>query len=258
MYMWLYIWPGSGWIISQIIGGGIGRRGTTNINTTMVIITGIISWIILYEVVIGESNVIIEGPEWIEKTRTTYSMTMTRMTVIMITLVTTISGYVHVYARKYMEGEPDIQRFMSNITMFTIYMEILVSADNWIWMFVGWEGVGYTSMILITYWTTRKKAGKGGMKAIIMNRICDTMMICWIGIIYKTYKTMDYETIMIIKKKIKTIGGWTIIIAASGKSAQMIYHTWLPEAMEGPTPVSALLHAATMVEPEKEKEEERD
>jgi NADH-ubiquinone oxidoreductase chain 5 len=182
-------------------------------------------------------------------------------TFIMVFVVTFISLLVHIYSSEYMEHDPHLQRFLSYLSLFTFFMLILVTASNFIQMFVGWEGVGLASYLLINFWFTRLQANKAAIKAMLFNRVADMLMILSLCTIYISFDTFDYTIIFSIapllipfQLEIFTISVSNLdficlflFLGAMGKSAQLGFHNWLPDAMEGPTPVSALIHAATMV-----------
>lgn len=183
------------------------------------------------------------------------------LTGTMIVVVTFISSLVHLYSTEYMENDPHLPRFMSYLSLFTFFMLILVTANNFLQMFVGWEGVGVSSYLLINFWFTRIQANKAAIKAMLVNRVGDFAMLLAIFTIFFVFNSLNYDVIFsqapfAINYKI-LIGGYHFVvidviclllfIGAMGKSAQLGLHTWLPDAMEGPTPVSALIHAATMV-----------
>ena len=182
------------------------------------------------------------------------------LTVTMCVIVTFISFLVHYYSIEYMSHDPHLPRFMSYLSLFTFFMLILVTADNFIQMFIGWEGVGLCSYLLINFWFTRIQANKAAIKAMLLNRIGDFSLLIGILFIFYYLKSVDYnsaaalsiyltEKIYIIDYYFSMVSviGVFLFIGAVGKSAQLGLHTWLPDAMEGPTPVSALIHAATMV-----------
>jgi len=183
------------------------------------------------------------------------------LTVVMCCVVTFVSSIVHLYSTEYMANDPHLPRFMSYLSLFTFFMLILVTADNFIQMFVGWEGVGLCSYLLINFWFTRIQANKAAIKAMILNRIGDFGLVLGILIIFVEFKAVDYATVFAIIPTFTdklfnflsfdfdliSIICFFLFIGAVGKSAQLGLHTWLPDAMEGPTPVSALIHAATMV-----------
>jgi NADH:ubiquinone oxidoreductase subunit 5 (subunit L)/multisubunit Na+/H+ antiporter MnhA subunit len=183
------------------------------------------------------------------------------LTVTMCCVVTFISLLVHLYSTEYMSHDPHLPRFMSYLSLFTFFMLILVSADNYIQMFVGWEGVGLCSYLLINFWFTRIQANKAAIKAMIVNRIGDFGLSLGILTLFIQFKAVDYATIFSLvpfyanetflflnfEFNLLSLISFFLLIGAIGKSAQLGLHTWLPDAMEGPTPVSALIHAATMV-----------
>jgi proton-translocating NADH-quinone oxidoreductase chain L len=183
------------------------------------------------------------------------------LTCSMLIIVTGISMFVHIYSIGYMSHDPHLPRFMSYLSLFTFFMLLLVTSDNYVQMFIGWEGVGLCSFLLINFWYTRLLANKAALKAMIMNRIADVFFIFGIILIFLTFKTTDFlivsNLVYLIKDSTYMIFGCTVykvslisfflFIGGVGKSAQLGLHTWLPDAMEGPTPVSSLLHAATMV-----------
>ncbi len=184
------------------------------------------------------------------------------VTSIMFLVVTFISLLVHFYSVDYMGQDPHFPRFMSYLSLFTFFMLILVSSDNFLQLFVGWEGVGLCSYLLISFWYTRIQANKAAIKALIVNRIGDFSLIIGIALCFFLYKTLTFSVIFATTPFLYNITFFSIFnfhyniidlicfflfIGAVGKSAQIGLHTWLPDAMEGPTPVSALIHAATMV-----------
>lgn len=179
------------------------------------------------------------------------------LTNIMILVVISISFFVHVYSFEYMKGDPHLLRFIAHLSFFTFFMLILVTAGNFLQLFVGWEGVGFCSYLLINFWFTRIQANKAALKAIIINRVGDYGLLIGICLLFSLTQSIDIFTNflivpLLIKQKIFFYDSIQIVcllffIGVVGKSAQIGLHTWLPDAMEGPTPVSALLHAATMV-----------
>lgn len=183
------------------------------------------------------------------------------LTTVMLIVVTSISTCVHIYSLEYMGSDPHLKRFLSYLSFFTFFMLILVTANNLLQMFVGWEGVGLCSYLLINFWFNRLQANKAALKAMIVNRVGDFGLAIGIFIIFKLVKSIDYSTIASLSPEIMnldiiflgysfnglSLAAFFLLIGAVGKSAQLGLHTWLPDAMEGPTPVSALIHAATMV-----------
>ena len=179
----------------------------------------------------------------------------------MLVVVCSISTLVHIYSLGYMGEDPHLSRFMSYLSLFTFFMIILVTSDNFLQLFVGWEGVGLCSYLLISFWFTRVQANKSAIKAIVLNRIGDIGLTLGIVLIFYLFQSLDFalvfslvpfyitETITLFNYEINylTLICFFLFIGAVGKSAQLGLHVWLPDAMEGPTPVSALIPAATMV-----------
>jgi proton-translocating NADH-quinone oxidoreductase chain L len=177
------------------------------------------------------------------------------MNIFMVLTVIIISSLVHIYSFDYMKDDPHFNRFISFLSLFTFFMLILLTANNFILMFIGWEGVGLSSYLLINFWFTRIQANKAAIKAMIVNKIGDFGILVGIILIFNTFGTFNYHTIFsmsllnLTEISIKNIDliCFFLFIGCMGKSAQIGLHMWLPDAMEGPTPVSALIHAATMV-----------
>lgn len=177
-----------------------------------------------------------------------------RLTLVMILAVTGVSGLIHIYSLGYMSQDRDYTRYFAHLNLFTSMMLILVMAENLPLMFIGWEGVGLCSYLLIGFWYEKQSAADAGRKAFIINRIGDTSFIIGMLLLYNHFGTLSIEPILQNAPVIFTYGSGILtaitillFIGAVGKSAQFPLHVWLPDAMEGPTPVSALIHAATMV-----------
>jgi len=202
--------------------------------------------------------------EWINSAtlNVDWSIRFDSLTLGMLVVVTLISALVHLYSIAYMKNDPHLPRFMSYLSLFTVFMIILVSANNFIQMFVGWEGVGLSSYLLINFWFTRIQANKAAIKAMLVNRVGDFFLLLAMFVMHTIYQSVDYDIILPVAGlggKIRILSSFysdimfidviciCIFLGAMGKSAQIILHSWLPDAMEGPTPVSALIHAATMV-----------
>ncbi len=182
-----------------------------------------------------------------------FSLTFDELSSVMVLMVTFVSFLIHVYSIGYMHDDESYSRFFSYLNLFTFFMLLLVLSSNVVLMFVGWEGVGLCSYLLIGFWFERDSASKAGMKAFIVNRIGDFGFIVGIFLIITLFKTADFSSInsILLKDGIPpfyaTLIGLLLFLGATGKSAQIPLYVWLPDAMEGPTPVSALIHAATMV-----------
>lgn len=188
---------------------------------------------------------------WVKVSNITinFAFVCDKLVILMLFVVTLISSLVHLYSIEYMRTDPNQIKFLQYLTLFTLSMCILVTANNFIQMFIGWEGVGVCSYLLINFWDTRLQANTSAMKAIIINRIGDINLIMAFVLIYEQFLSFDYKLIFIFGNYLD-INFFILLLlffGAVGKSAQIFLHVWLPDAMEGPTPVSALIHAATMV-----------
>jgi len=198
---------------------------------------------------------------FVEFLQVNWSFCFDSLTCIMLLVVTFISTLVHLYSTEYMSHDPHLPRFMSYLSLFTFFMLILVTSNNFLQMFVGWEGVGLSSYLLINFWFTRIQANKAAIKAMLVNRIGDFFILLAMFSIYYIFNSLDYDIVFslapLLIDFVIIFGNFEvyaldlicffIFLGAMGKSAQLGFHTWLPDAMEGPTPVSALIHAATMV-----------
>jgi NADH-quinone oxidoreductase subunit L len=172
-------------------------------------------------------------------------------TAVMFLVVSVVSTCVHIYSSVYMYTDPHLSRFMLYLSFFTFFMLLLVSAGNLLVLFFGWEGVGLCSYLLISFWYTRAQAVKAATKAFLVNKVGDLFLLSAIAVLFSVFYTTDFSVINVLVGFAPTEIVETVcillFIGAVGKSAQIGLHTWLPDAMEGPTPVSALIHAATMV-----------
>ena len=263
MYLVLVFLPLIGFLTAAMFGRFISPKGSCFITVLLLLITFLISIFAFYEVAFIGCPVYIKLVPWInsETLNIDWGFHFDSLTVTMCCIVTFVSTLVHLYSTEYMSHDPHLSRFMSYLSLFTFFMLILVTADNYIQMFVGWEGVGLCSYLLINFWFTRIQANKAAIKAMVLNRIGDFGLVLGILIIFVKYKAVDYATVFAITPffveenfcflnmnfNLIDIIGFLLFIGAIGKSAQLGLHTWLPDAMEGPTPVSALIHAATMV-----------
>lgn len=263
MYITIILLPLLGSLISGFGGRLLGRYGASIFSTSCVIGSFFLSLLAFYEV--GFCNTIchISLLSWIdaEILSVKWGFLFDSVTVVMLLVITSISSLVHLYSIGYMETDPHCPRFMSYLEIFTFFMLILVTADNILQMFLGWEGVGLASYLLINFWFTRLAANQSAIKALVVNRVGDFGLSLAIFAIFYTFNSVEYLTIFSIAPFFQdyyfsflhfqvnslTVIGLLLFIGAVGKSAQLGLHTWLPDAMEGPTPVSALIHAATMV-----------
>ncbi|WP_367607947.1 NADH-quinone oxidoreductase subunit L [Legionella sp. W05-934-2] len=246
----------------------IGRVGAHSVTIGLVFISFVLSCYVAYQVLTGNID-IYNGNlyAWASGGQLFpyhfhIGFLIDPLTVVMLTIVTFVSFLVHIYSIGYMADDDGYQRFFSYISLFTFMMLMLVSANNFLQLFFGWEGVGLVSYLLISFWYTKESAIAGGLKAFLVNRVGDFGFILGLGLILAYTGTLDYKIVFNHAQSLagQTISlfndhSWSLItviciclfIGAMGKSAQIPLHVWLPESMEGPTPISALIHAATMV-----------
>lgn len=253
MYIIIICLPFLAAIVSGLLGRKIGVKGVYIFNITCILLTTILSMLAFYEVIICNSSVSVELFPWItiEQFRVTWSFYFDELTVSMLIPVLIVSLLVHIYSVGYMGEDPHQQRFFSYISLFTGLMLILVTGNNFLVMFLGWEGVGVCSYLLVHFWYTRVAAVKSAMNAMFTNRVGDFFLTIGFFTLFYTFGTLDYSTIFSLAPYINinviTFIAILLLLGAAAKSAQLGLHVWLPMAMEGPTPVSALIHAATMV-----------
>jgi len=261
-YLLIFL-PLLGALISGFFGKRIGDTYSQILTCSFVSFSAVISLIIFYKVFTQNyiNNLLIFN--WISSGNfiVNWSIKIDPLSSIMFVIVSCISSIIHFYSIGYMNHDPHKPRFMSYLSLFTFSMLILVSADNFLQLFFGWEGVGLCSYLLIGFWYKRPSANAAAIKAFIVNRVGDFGFAIGIFLIFFYYGTMNYDEVFsqtssLIQKNIFFLGVefnlvtlicLLLFIGAMGKSAQILLHTWLPDAMEGPTPVSALIHAATMV-----------
>jgi len=240
-------------ISSGFFGRKIGVSGSHAIACTSIITTTILATIAFFEVGLNNIPVSIKLFRWIdsESLNVLWSFNFDSLTVSMLIPVLIVSSLVHVYSIGYMSHDPHNQRFFSYLSLFTFMMIILVTANNYLLMFVGWEGVGVCSYLLVSFWFTRIAANQSSISAFLTNRVGDCFLTIGMFAILWSFGNLDYSTVFsiapFISNNIIIIVGICLLIGAMAKSSQIGLHVWLPMAMEGPTPVSALIHAATMV-----------
>ena len=253
MYLVLIGLPILGSIMSGLFGRKIGVSGSHLITCTCVITTTILAIITFFEVGFNNIPVKIHLFRWIDSEYLNVSWTFNfdSLTVSMLIPVLIVSSLVHVYSIGYMSHDPHNQRFFSYLSLFTFMMIILVTADNYLVMFVGWEGVGVCSYLLVSFWFTRIAANQSSLAAFLTNRVGDCVLTIGIFGMLWAFGNLEYTTIFslspLYNESIIIFVGICLLIGAMAKSSQVGLHVWLPMAMEGPTPVSALIHAATMV-----------
>lgn len=241
----------------------ISARFAQLLTSSMLVLSAILSGAVFFEVAVKGEPQIVTLLTWISSGEflVHWRLFVDSLTATMFVVVTWVSAAVHIYSIGYMDEDPHKQRFMSYLSLFTFFMLMLVSSDNFIQLFLGWEGVGLCSYLLIGFWYHKESANAAAMKAFIVNRVGDFGFALGIVTIFLVFHSVEFNQVFLAAEGMKfaklTILGTeyhaiTVIcillfIGSMGKSAQIGLHTWLPDAMEGPTPVSALIHAATMV-----------
>ncbi len=268
MYTAAVFLPLLGAIVAGLFGRLIGDRASQYVTSGLLIISAVLSCFILYDVAFAKT-----GPEpfvlfdWISvgTLKVDWALRFDTLSAVMVFVVTLVSAVVHVYSIGYMHHDPGIPRFFAYLSLFTFSMLMLVTAENFVQMFFGWEGVGLCSYFLIGYWFERESANAAAIKAFVVNRVGDFGFLLGMFLTFGIFGAIDFTNVLpaaagVPGKEITLVGGWTVdgatalnwacvllFVGAMGKSAQIFLHTWLPDAMEGPPPVSALIHAATMV-----------
>ncbi|MEA2835168.1 MAG: NADH-quinone oxidoreductase subunit [Methylobacteriaceae bacterium] len=256
--------PLLGFLIAGLFGRFIGARPSEVVTTSLLFVALLFSWIIFAQVGFGtaETSVPVLG-NWFTSgaLKVDWALRVDTLTAVMLVVVTTVSALVHLYSIGYMHEDPSRPRFFAFLSLFTFAMLMLVTADNLVQMFFGWEGVGLASYLLIGFWYEKPSANAAAIKAFVVNRVGDFGFALGIFLVFVLTNSVAFETIFaaapgLAGKQIHVFGmnadAMTVtclllFMGAMGKSAQFLLHTWLPDAMEGPTPVSALIHAATMV-----------
>ncbi|YP_009532844.1 NADH dehydrogenase subunit 5 (mitochondrion) [Glycine soja] len=262
MYLLIVFLPLIGSSFAGFFGRFLGSEGSAIMTTTCVSFSSILSLIAFYEVAPGASACYLRIAPWIssEMFDASWGFFFDSPTVVMLIVVTSISSLVHLYSISYMSEDPHSPRFMCYLSILTFFMPMLVTGDNSLQLFLGWEGVGLASYLLIHFWFTRLQADKAATKAMPVNRVGDFGLAPGISGRFTLFQTVDFSTIFArasaprnswiscnMRLNAITLICILLLIGAVGKSAQIGSHTWSPDAMEGPTPVSALIHAATMV-----------
>jgi NADH-quinone oxidoreductase subunit L len=263
MYSLAIFLPLIGALIAGFFGRLIGDRGSQLVTCGLIILAAVISVIAFIDVAVMGNAHHADLANWISSgsLEARWALRFDTLTAVMLIVVTVVSACVHVYSIGYMSHDPHIPRFMAYLSLFTFAMLMLVTADNLVQLFFGWEGVGLCSYLLIGFWYDRPSANAAAIKAFIVNRVGDFGFALGIVGCFFLFDTVSFETIFsaapsMAQESLTFLGMqfpalelicFLLFIGAMGKSAQLGLHTWLPDAMEGPTPVSALIHAATMV-----------
>jgi NADH-quinone oxidoreductase subunit L len=262
MYDLIVFLPLFGFLIAGIFGRWIGARGAEYVTTGFLGVCFVLSWIAFFQVA-GGADAHVPIANWFTsgKLAVAWALRIDTLTAVMLVVVTTVSFLVHVYSIGYMADDPSIPRFFAYLSLFTFSMLMLVTSDNLVQLFFGWEGVGLMSYLLVGFWYDRPAANAAAIKAFVVNRVGDFGFALGIFLTFTLTGSVTYDQVFaaapgLVGKTVHFIGfDWDaltlacllLFMGAMGKSAQFLLHTWLPDAMEGPTPVSSLIHAATMV-----------
>ena len=277
LYKAIVFLPLIGAIIAGLFGRAIGAKASEYVTSGLMIIAAALSWYVFFTVALGhpEGAIKVEVLRWIQSggIDVSWSLRIDTLTSVMLIVVNTVSTLVHIYSIGYMHHDPHRPRFFAYLSLFTFAMLMLVTSDNLLQMFFGWEGVGLASYLLIGFWFKKPSASAAAMKAFIVNRVGDFGFVLGIAGVFALFGAINFDTIFanaanfaphegaeaasevvlnlfgmqLDKTHALTAVCLLLFMGAMGKSAQFLLHTWLPDAMEGPTPVSALIHAATMV-----------
>jgi NADH-quinone oxidoreductase subunit L len=275
MYQAIVFLPLLGFLIVGLFGKSLGAKASEYITSGFLVISAVLSWVAFFSVGFGHGEVFtVPVLRWIQSggLEASWALRIDTLTVVMLVVVNTVSALVHIYSIGYMHHDPNRPRFFAYLSLFTFAMLMLVTADNLVQMFFGWEGVGLASYLLIGFWYKKPSANAAAIKAFVVNRVGDFGFALGIFGVFVLFGSVNLGTIFanaatfipaeggpqgaavltflghaLDKQAAMTIVCLLLFMGAMGKSAQVPLHTWLPDAMEGPTPVSALIHAATMV-----------
>jgi NADH-quinone oxidoreductase subunit L len=274
LYKTIVFLPLIGALIAGLGGNTIGAKASEYITSGFMLVVAALSWFVFFNVALGhhEGVIKVDVLHWIQSggLDVSWAFRIDTLTAVMFVVVNTVSTLVHIYSIGYMHHDPHRPRFFAYLSLFTFAMLMLVTSDNLLQMFFGWEGVGLASYLLIGFWFKKPSASAAAMKAFIVNRVGDFGFVLGISGLFVLFGSINLESIFAAAptyipadgagKVVMTLFGMQLdqahaitgvclllFMGAMGKSAQFMLHTWLPDAMEGPTPVSALIHAATMV-----------
>ncbi|MGJ0620273.1 MAG: NADH-quinone oxidoreductase subunit L [Methylocystis sp.] len=256
--------PLVGFLIAGAFGRWIGARASEFVTTSLLMVCAVLSWIVFFNVALGHDQgyaPVIGNWMTVGALKVNWALRVDTLTAVMLVVVNTVSSLVHLYSIGYMHEDPDRPRFFAYLSLFTFAMLMLVTADNLVQMFFGWEGVGLASYLLIGFWYQKPSANAAAIKAFVVNRVGDFGFALGIFLVFQLTKSLTFDEVFAAVPGLEgekihafglnvdalTLAAFLLFIGAMGKSAQFFLHTWLPDAMEGPTPVSALIHAATMV-----------
>ena len=275
MYQAIVFLPLAGFLIAGLFGRSIGAAASEYITSGLLVIAAALSWVAFFSVALGDGAAFtVPVMRFIQSggLDVDWALRIDTLTVVMLVVVNTVSSLVHIYSIGYMHHDPHRPRFFAYLSLFTFAMLMLVTSDNLVQMFFGWEGVGLASYLLIGFWYKKPSANAAAIKAFVVNRVGDFGFALGIFGVFVLFGSVSFDTIFnntatfmpgegaaggetvlnflgyaLDKQSAITIVCLLLFMGAMGKSAQVPLHTWLPDAMEGPTPVSALIHAATMV-----------
>jgi NADH-quinone oxidoreductase subunit L len=263
MYHAIVFLPLVGFLIAGLFGRVLGPRPSEIVTTALLFVSAALSWVAFFSVGFGSGATRVQVAQWMASGDLVvdWAFRIDTLTAVMLVVVNTVSALVHLYSIGYMHEDPHRPRFFAYLSLFTFAMLMLVTADNLVQMFFGWEGVGLASYLLIGFWYHKDSANAAAMKAFIVNRVGDFGFALGIFLVFVLFNSVSFDQIFprvgeVANARFHFVGtDWNAVtlaclllfMGAMGKSAQFLLHTWLPDAMEGPTPVSALIHAATMV-----------
>jgi NADH-quinone oxidoreductase subunit L len=275
MYQAIVFLPLLGFLIAGLFGKSIGAKASEYVTSGLLVISAVLSWVAFFTVALQETEAFtVPVMRFLESgpLQADWALRIDTLTVVMLVVVNTVSALVHIYSIGYMHHDPHRPRFFAYLSLFTFAMLMLVTSDNLVQMFFGWEGVGLASYLLIGFWYKKPSANAAAIKAFVVNRVGDFGFALGIFGVFVLFGSVNFGTIFanaqsylpaegaehgaavlnflgyeLDRHAAITVVCLLLFMGAMGKSAQVPLHTWLPDAMEGPTPVSALIHAATMV-----------
>jgi NADH-quinone oxidoreductase subunit L len=263
IYAAIVLLPLAGALIAGLFGRLMGPRPAEIVTTAFLITAALLSWIVFVRVGFDGETARVPLFRWVTSGEldTAWALRIDTLTAVMLVVVTTVSALVHLYSIGYMHEDDSRPRFFAYLSLFTFAMLALVTADNLLQMFFGWEGVGLASYLLIGFWYKKPEANAAAIKAFVVNRVGDFGFLLGIFGLFAVTNSISLDAVFaaapdLVGKTMSFVGyeldiltviALLLFMGAMGKSAQFLLHTWLPDAMEGPTPVSALIHAATMV-----------
>ncbi|RZV41464.1 MAG: NADH-quinone oxidoreductase subunit L, partial [Acidimicrobiales bacterium] len=255
LYQTILFAPLIGALIAGLLGSKIGHKSSMIVTTGLLLLSAVLSWFALYKVGFGHEATEVNLFRWMDvgDFKANWAVKIDTLTAVMLVVVTSVSALVHVYSWGYMSEDPGKARFFSYLSYFTFAMLVLVTSNNFIQLFFGWEGVGVASYLLIGFWYKKPSANAAAIKAFVTNRVGDVGLALGIMTIFLVFGSVNFDEVFahVHDKQdlvLPFLGfefnaieliAFLLFIGAMGKSAQFVLHVWLPDAMEGPTPVSA-------------------